>query len=123
MQGIQIQGNFCGRVICWGDAADDFGGSGVLKFMEDGKDVEMAVQVLGSIDCTGTALLLDQAGNVWCYNTPNAVDCYFPLLKHPAAMLLKSGDVAGVSQSLKFQKIITSAQVTIEPDEYDVYFS
>ena len=123
MHGIEIQGNFCGRVTCWGDEGDDFGGSGLLKFVEDGKEVEIAVQVLGSIDCTGTALLLDEAGNMWCYNTPNAADRHFSLLKHQAAILLKSGDVAGVSQSLRFEKTVPFAQVETQQDDYDVYFS
>ena len=123
MDGIEIQGNFCSRVVCWGDERDDLGGSGVLKFVEDAREVEMEVQVLGSVAGTGTALLLDEAGNVWCYKTPNAADRQFPLLKHPAAILLKSGDVAGVSQSLKFEKTVTSAEVTIHPDDYDIYYS
>ena len=73
------------------------GGTGLSKFVDDGKEVEVAAQILGSIDCTGTVLLLDEAGNVWCYKTPNATDLHFPLLAHPAAILLNSGDVAGVS--------------------------
>ena len=124
IHGTRIQGNLCGRVTCWGDEEDDFGGTGVLRFVEeDGREVEMAVQILGSIECTGTALLLDEAGDVWCYNTPNAADRHFPLLKHSAAILLKSGDVAGFSRSLKFGKTVASSQVVIQQDDYDVYFS
>src|SRR5438876_6256476 len=38
MHGIEIQRNFCGRVTCWGDEHDDLGGTGLLKFVDDGKE-------------------------------------------------------------------------------------
>ena len=87
-QSLQI--SLDGRVTCYGDGDYDLVGERILKCclgFRVNKVIEIVV--LGSINDTGTALLLDKEGNVWLYHTPNAADPYFTGMKSQAALVMR----------------------------------
>ena len=105
-QSLQI--SLCRRVTCYGDGDYDLVGEGILKC---GANKIVEIVVLGSINDTGTALLLDKEGNVWLYHIPNAADGYFAGMKSQAALVMRKDEVMFPETKLQFHEEYDEARV------------
>jgi hypothetical protein len=105
-QSLQI--SLDGRVISYGDGDYDLEGEGILKC---GVNKVVEIVVLGSINDTGTAVLLDKEGNIWLYHAPNAADGYFTGMKSQAALVMRKGEVMFPETKLEFHEEYDEASV------------
>lgn len=92
-------------VDCWGDT--EFCGKGRME-IDSGLKIKniVPVVVLGTLACTGTAILLDPSSQLWLYNVPDSVDRYFEgmkknlaLVKLPPTGMTKCAEVSFVEKS------------------------
>lgn len=98
-------------VRSWKRKENDLSGSKLLKVTKDGKLKEISAKVLGSVVGTGTAVLLDDIGNVWLYQFPEAKYTQFEGFDHEAAIILKAGDVAGIGRELELEEIYEKVEI------------
>ena len=119
LDGQKIELLLAGFVECW-DEDDDLTGRTLLKLKREDKVTEVLMKVLGHVYATGTAVLLDEQGNVWLYQTPNATAPQLRGFHHTAAIILKAGDVAGIEKELHLEDVYMIVEHDlIESEEED----
>lgn len=109
-QGNAVTVLLCLFVKCSGGEKRDLYGNG-YPILRHGAQVteEIKTVVLGSIAGTGTALLLDEFGEVWLYRTPNAVDPHFPGLNFAACKLVRNGQEMNADQDIEITEKYSEA--------------
>ena len=77
---------------------------------------QVKVAVLGNIAGTGTAVLLDSAGKIWFYQTPNSVDRHVEGV--PQAALVKfPEDGITINTPIEFDEEYDKVEVI--PDDFE----
>lgn len=111
----KLEVQFSGYIECWGNGSTDLFGEGVLELII-GLDVRQLIRVfvLGNVLYTGTAVLLDEQGNVWLYRTPNSVNPQVPTLIPRAAMVMYHGDVMNEDTKITLWEEYDDAFVEID---------
>ena len=123
LDGQKIKLVLVGFVECW-DEDDDLTGRTLLKLKREDMVTEVLMKVLGHVYATGTAVLLDEQGNVWLYQTPNATAPQLRGFHHTAAIILKAGDVAAIEKELHLEDMYTVVEhdlIESEEEDYPSY--
>lgn len=63
---------------------------------------------------TRTAVLLDDIGNLWLYQCPEANYSQFEVFGHQASIILKAGNIAGVGRELQPEEIYEKVEIVNE---------
>ena len=76
------------------------------------------MKVLGHVYATGTAVLLDEQGNVWLYQMPNATAPQLRGFHHTAAIIVKAGDLAAIEKELHLEDMYMIAEHDLIERDY-----
>lgn len=85
-----------GRVSCTGSGRAYLKGQGSMSITRDSKTTKLNIKVLGSVLGFGTAVLIDEKGNVWLYNGHDTLFSPLPGFPQKAVMILEKGETGGI---------------------------
>jgi hypothetical protein len=115
--GWEIMATFETHVMCAGDGEDNLHNDCLLITERDGVVRERRVYVLGPVTGYGTAVVMDNAGQVWLFNTPNSIDPPLPGLTFKAAVVLRHGETARPDSDMILTDVYHTAQLVNVDDE------
>lgn len=109
-----IFGAACGYVECH-ETIDNMSGdldvTGYGNMEWDGGRVEFFV--LGAVEGSGTAILLDKQGNLWIYNHPDTIDPPHECFREvKAAIILPAGESAVKNKQIVLSNVVENVKVT-----------
>ena len=100
LNGNQLEITIRGYVLCAGMGRTELTGQGIMCITRDDEKRELVIKVLGSISGFGTAVLIDENGDIWLYNPPDSLYPPLPDFPQKAVMILKKGEIGGIHKAL-----------------------
>lgn len=100
LNGNRLEITIRGFVPCIGMGRTELKGQGIMSITRDDEKTELVIKVLGSISGFGTAVLIDENGDIWLYNPPDSLCPPLPDFPQKAVMILKKGETGGIHKVL-----------------------
>jgi hypothetical protein len=108
-----------GQVVVDDWDKDSFQGQGTMIISHECVGQIVEVFVLGHIEHTGTAVLVDKQQKVWFYNPPCAVDEYLCGFSGSAMLVMKKGELMTENCPIVILERYDGVTVQLEEDESD----